>query len=123
MLQARTHTHKLQRGFLHVFDTVGLGCNMKDLLTPLRPCKTYQMAQNGGPFWLPYSVGCFFFYRRDAFQRSTHHHSDLKRPTFTRNVASTFFIHTAEVKPPPSAAHGFEGGSGRAERKCLRVRG
>lgn len=123
MLRARTHTHKLQRGFLHVFDTVGLGCNMKDRLTPLQPCKTYQMAQNGGPFWLPCSVGGFF-YRRDAFQRSTHHHSDLKHPTLTHNVASTFFIHTyAEVKPPPSAAHGFEGGSGRAERKCLRVRG
>lgn len=60
MLRARTHTHKLQRGFLHVFDTVGLGCNMKDRLTPLQPCKTYQMAQNGGPFWLPCSVGVFF---------------------------------------------------------------
>lgn len=50
-------THMLHTGFPHVFDTVGSGCNMKDLLTPLHPCKTYQMAQNGGPFWLPCSPG------------------------------------------------------------------
>ena len=76
-----THTHTVRRGFLHVFDTVGSGCTMRDLLTPLHPCNTHQMAQNGGPVGLPCSpellllllLFSFFRKRWDAFQRSTHH--------------------------------------------------
>ena len=84
-IHTSTHTHTLthtvRRGFLHVFDTVGSGCTMRDLLTPLHPCNTHQMAQNGGPVGLPCSpellllllLFSFFRKRWDAFQRSTHH--------------------------------------------------
>lgn len=94
-------THMLHTGFPHVFDTVGSGCNMKDLLTPLHPCKTYQMAQNGGPFWLPCSPG-FLGEMLSKGQPIIILSNTLHSFVITFQFQSYIHTHThAEVKPPP----------------------
>lgn len=118
-----THTHTYCReGFSTCLAQGGSGCTMRDLLTPLHPCKTYQMAQNGGPFWLPCSpdfqvrrfpkVNPSSFSLPCSLTPCTHWWSLLNispTPTYTH-------IH-AEVKSPPPAARGLGGESGRDRKR------